>query len=98
MGCNPYRAAMSTDLIPPILLGVVFGLIVSCPIAAACGGSALWGILGPLGWLLSAIQGVQRRLDSINDALRPGYDPARGGGERRPGSAGVAPTDPTATR
>jgi len=42
----------------------------SCGIARNLGGSAAFGLLGPVGWIIAALQGIR-------DALRASHEPPR---------------------
>lgn len=55
-------------------LGVAVGSVISCLIArAASGGSEgawMWGVLGPIGWIVAGLVGAQDRLDALAVLVR----------------------------
>ena len=70
--------------------GAISMLIASCA-AGDSGGTALWGLLGPFGWLIAAIRGVQVRVDDLTDAVHKSAPP------RPPAEAPPGDPPPAAT-
>ena len=67
---------------PVVLLLVGVGFVVSLAAAHAAGGGArsawAWGLFGPVGWIVAALLGVQRRVDAVEAAIgRLAVEPRR---------------------
>ncbi len=49
--------------------------LIAAELASGGRGTWLWGILGPAGWIVAALRGVQLRIEDAWPAARPAPDP-----------------------
>jgi len=62
-----------SNTVPLVLIAIAtIGVLTafSCLVARNLGGSAAFGLLGPVGWIIAALQGIR-------DALRASHEPPR---------------------
>jgi len=50
------------------LFAGIIAIVASCLFASLAGGHAAWGLLGPVGWIIAALRGIQ---DAIRETNAP---------------------------